>query len=188
MIRVLFLGDIVGATGRAVFAKHIAAVRKQYAVDAVIVNGENSSNVGRGITPTIMKFFIDHSVDVVTSGNHIWYRREIYSYLNEHQNLLRPANFPQGAPGVGVTIFTVKGHQIGIINLQGRIFMREHVEDPMRAVDSILTYLKDKTKTVFVDFHAEATSEKMAMAFYLDGRGRGVMGTHTHIQTADERI
>ena len=188
MIRVLFLGDIIGATGRAIFAKHIDALREKYKIDAVVVNGENSSNVGRGITPAIMEFFIKHGVNVVTSGNHIWFRREIYSYLDGNRTLLRPANYPSGAPGVGVTTFEVKGHEVGIMNLQGRIFMREHVDDPLRTADSLLTYLKDKTKIIFVDMHAEATSEKMALAYYLAGRVSGIVGTHTHIQTADERI
>lgn len=186
-IRVLLLGDIIGVAGRMMFQKHSDRLRKQYACDAVIVNGENSAD-GRGITPRIARFFKHNGVDVITTGNHIWHRREMYAYLNEYQDVLRPANYPSEAPGVGVTTFTCKGYTIGVINLQGRIFMRENLDCPFKTVDSILTYLKNKTKIVFVDFHAEATAEKMGLGFYLDGRISALVGTHTHIQTADERV
>ncbi len=187
-IRVLMLGDLVGAAGRAVFAKHIGSLKEKHAIDAVIVNGENSSNQGRGITPAIADFFKEHGVDCVTTGNHVWQRHEIYSYLEGQPYVLRPANFPAGAPGVGVMTFPVKGKTIAVINVQGRVFMREDVDDPLRAVDSLLMFLKDKTPLIFIDFHAEATSEKHALAYYCAGRVSGVVGTHTHIQTADERI
>lgn len=187
-LRVLFIGDAVGESGRIMFKKHAQSIRKQYKIDALVINGENSSNQGRGITPAITQFFLDNGADVVTSGNHIWYCRDIYSYLDETDKLLRPANFPAGAPGKGVTLINVRDVQIAIINLQGRVFMREHVDDPFRAADSILAYLRDKTNIIFVDMHAEATSEKMGIAFYLAGRVSGLVGTHTHIQTADERV
>ncbi len=187
-IRVLFVGDVVGVAGRAMVEKHIQSLREQYKADAVVVNGENSSDQGRGITPAIMQAFLSQGVDIVTSGNHIWYRHEIYDYLKEHKNLLRPANFPREAPGVGVTTIKVKGPTIAVIILQGRVFMREHVDCPFRSIDSILTYLRDKTNIIFIDMHAEATSEKMAIAYYVDGKVSGVVGTHTHVQTADERI
>jgi metallophosphoesterase (TIGR00282 family) len=186
-IRVLFIGDLVGAAGRAIFAKHIDRVRKKHAIDALIVNGENSAQ-GRGITPKIAQFFKEHGVDVITSGNHIWHNKEIYSYLDSHKDLLRPVNFPPEAPGVGVTTFMCKGFTVGVVNVQGRIFMRELVTCPFRAMDSILTYLKIKTNIILVDFHAEATSEKQALGLYLDGRISALVGTHTHVQTADERI
>ncbi len=187
-LRLLFIGDAVGEAGRAMFKKHALALRKQYKVDALVINGENSSNQGRGITPGITQFFLDNGADVITSGNHIWYRRDIYSYLDETDRLLRPANYPAGTPGKGVTVINVKDTQVAIINLQGRVFMRELVDDPFRMADSILSYLRDKTNIIFVDMHAEATSEKMGMAYYLSGRVSGVVGTHTHIQTADERV
>lgn len=187
-IRVLFLGDIVGAAGRAMFAKHSASLKKKYDIHVIVVNGENSSNQGRGITPAIADFFRDYGADCITTGNHVWYRHEIYSYLDAHNYILRPANFPAGVPGVGVTTLHVNDKIIAIINVQGRIFMKEEVNDPLRAVDSILAYLKDKTHIIFIDFHAEATSEKHALAYYCDGRVSGVVGTHTHVQTADERI
>lgn len=187
-VRVLFIGDIVGPAGRAMLGSHIGPLRKQYKIDAVVVNGENSSNQGRGITPKIADFFRECGVDCITTGNHIWYRREIYPYLDANSFIIRPANFPAGAPGSGVSIFNIKDIPIAVINLQGRIFMKEHVDDPLRTIDSILSYLQDKAKVIFIDFHAEATSEKYAVAYYCAGRVSGVVGTHTHVQTADERI
>jgi len=186
-LRVLFLGDIVGITGRMIFKKHIARLREEKGIDAVIVNGENSAH-GRGITSRIVRFFKSHGVDVITSGNHIWHQKEIYSYLANNNDLLRPANFSSDCPGVGVTTFECKGYKIGIINLQGRVFMRDLIACPFRTAESILTYLKNKTNIIFVDFHAEATSEKLALSYFLDGQISGFVGTHTHIQTADERV
>lgn len=186
-LRVLLLGDVVGASGRAMFQKYSPFLREKHSIDAIVVNGENSCQ-GRGITSRIVKFFKHNGADVITSGNHIWFNREIYSYLKEHQDLLRPANFPSCTPGVGVTTFMCKDIVIGVINLQGRVFMKEHTDCPFRAADSLLTYLRSKTNIIVVDFHAEATSEKMAMGHYLDGRVSAVVGTHTHVQTADERV
>ena len=186
-LRVLLIGDVVGAAGRAMFQKHIDKVRRTHNINAVIVNGENSAN-GRGITPKIARFFHHNGADVITTGNHVWHHKEIYPYIQEHSDLLRPANFPVAAPGVGVTTFMVGEHRVGVINLQGRVFMRDLIDCPFRTADAILTALQEKTKIIFVDFHAEATSEKMALSFFLDGRVSGVVGTHTHVQTADERI
>lgn len=187
-IRVLLLGDIVGAAGLAIFQKHIGRLREKYRVDAVIVNGENSAANGRGITPAIMRLFTSHGVQVVTSGNHIWNKLEIVPYISQHTNLLRPCNFPAGTPGSGVTTFVCNGYEIGVINVQGRVFMKELLNCPFRAVESALTYLTSKTRTIFIDVHAEATSEKMGIAYYFDGRVSGIVGTHTHVQTADARI
>lgn len=186
-LRVLFLGDIVGKTGRAIFQKYIGRIKNELEIDAIIVNGENSSH-GRGITSRTMKFFKHHDVNIVTSGNHIWHNKEIYAYLDEQRDLLRPANYPSECPGRGVTTFSCKGQEIAIINLQGRVFMRDDVECPFKAAQSILTYLKNKTKIIFIDFHAEASSEKMGLAYFLDGKVTAVLGTHTHVQTADERV
>lgn len=187
-LRVLLLGDISGASGRAIFQKHIADLKKSLSIDAVIVNGENSAPDGRGITIRIMKFFKHNGVDIVTSGNHIWSKKEIYGYLAENRDLLRPANFPNSCPGIGVTTFACGNSLIGVINLQARTFMREQVGCPFRAADSLLTYLKSKTNIIFVDFHGEATSEKMGLAYYLDGQISALVGTHTHVPTSDERI
>jgi metallophosphoesterase (TIGR00282 family) len=184
-LRILFLGDIVGNAGRVMFQKHIDRLRKEYGIDAVVVNGENSAG-GRGITSRIMHFFKHNGVNVVTSGNHIWHNKEIYPYLSQESDLLRPANFPAETIGKGVTTFTCNGHEIAIINIQGRTFMREHLDCPFRTAERIIAELS--TPLIFIDFHAEATAEKMGLAYFLDGKVSGVVGTHTHVQTADERI
>lgn len=186
-LRILFIGDIVGSTGRAMLQKHLARIKEQYQIDATIVNGENSAD-GRGITPRIMDSFKHIKVDVVTSGNHIWDKKDIVPYLQTNDDLLRPANFPSECPGVGVKLLQVKGQPVAIINVQGRVFMKEHLDCPFKTVESLLTFLRDKTKTILVDFHAETTAEKAAFAYYFDGRISGVVGTHTHVQTADERV
>lgn len=189
MLRVLFLGDIVGVPGRAMFQKHIAQLKEEYAVDCIIVNGENSSASGRGITPRTVRFFKHHGVDVITSGNHIWHFRDIYEYLATNEDLLRPANYPGDCPGVGATTFlSKKGISVGVINVQGRIFMRDNLNCPFRTVESMLSYIRSRTNIIIVDFHAEATSEKMALGFFLDGKVSAVVGTHTHIQTTDNRV
>ena len=182
------IGDIVGEPGCALFQKYCRKIKEQYAIDAVIVNGENSAANGRGISPKTVHFFRHNGADVITTGNHIWANKEIYNYLLQHTDLLRPDNFPSECPGSGVTRFQINGVIIGVLNLQGRIFMREHVSCPFKAADSALTFLRAQTNIILVDFHAEASSEKIGMGFYLDGRVSTVVGTHTHVQTADERI
>jgi metallophosphoesterase (TIGR00282 family) len=186
-IKVLFIGDVVGAPGRAMLQKHLNPLREKYKIDATIVNGENAAD-GRGITPRIMESFTHMKIDVVTSGNHIWDKKDIVPYLQTHDDLLRPANFPSECPGVGVKIIQVKGQSIAVINAQGRVFMKEHLDCPFKTIESLLTYLRDKTKIILVDFHAETTAEKAALAYYLDGRISGIVGTHTHVQTSDERV
>jgi 2',3'-cyclic-nucleotide 2'-phosphodiesterase len=185
--RVLCIGDVVGTPGRVILQKYLPQLVKKYAIDAVIVNGENSAD-GKGVTPRIMRFFKHIGVDIVTSGNHIWQKKEIFPYLTEHKDLLRPINFPSECPGVGVTLFTSDNNVIGVLNVQGRIFMREMVSCPFRAAESALTFLASRTRIVIVDMHAETTSEKMALAWFLDGKVSAVVGTHTHVQTADERV
>jgi|SRR3990167_1031482 len=188
-VRILLVGDVVGNLGCSVFQKHIDILKKKFSIDGIIVNGENSSPKGRGITPKIVNFFKHNGADVITSGNHIWANKEIYSYIDQNEDLLRPANFPSDSPGTGVTTFLTKGGtEIGVINLQGRVFMQQLIDDPFKAADTILTYLKNRTKVIFVDFHAETTAEKIALGYYLDGRVSCVVGTHTHVQTADERL
>ena len=187
-IRILMLGDIVGASGRAMFQKHALRLKKELHADGIIVNGENSSAHGRGITSKIVKSLRHCGADVVTSGNHIWQNKEIYNYIDQNTDLLRPENFPAGVPGKGVTTFDCNGVTVAVVNLQGRVFMREHIDCPFRAAESLLTYLKHKTPVILVDFHAETTAEKMAMGHFLDGKVSAVVGTHTHVQTADQRI
>jgi 2',3'-cyclic-nucleotide 2'-phosphodiesterase len=186
-VRIALFGDLVGAPGQAMFQKYSDRIRQQYNVQAVIVNGENSAD-GKGITPKIMKFFKHNGADVVTTGNHIWQKKEIYDYLAHYNDLLRPANFPSECPGTGVGVYVFQGVKIGVLNLQGRIFMREHVNCPFKTADTALLYLASQTKVIIVDFHAEATAEKLAIAHYLSGRVSAVVGTHTHVQTADARI
>lgn len=186
--KILFIGDLVGDPGRAIFQKHIQRLRDAHNPDMVIVNGENSAPDGRGVTPQGMEFFKGLGVNIVTSGNHIWAKKEIVPYITDNKDLLRPANFPAGCPGTGVTTVNIDGITVGVLNLQGRIFMRELVNCPFRAADSALTYLQSKTNIIFVDMHAETTSEKLGMAYYLDGKVSAVVGTHTHIQTADDRV
>ncbi len=188
-VRILLLGDVVGQLGRAMVQKHLQHMRDKYRVQGVIVNGENSTGDGRGITSRNVQFFKHLGVDVITSGNHIWAKREVYQYITDHKDLLRPANFPSGCPGTGVTTFTTAdGTVIGVLNIQGRVFMSQHIDCPFRAADTALTFLRTKTKTIIVDFHAETTAEKAGMGIYLDGRVSAVVGTHTHVQTSDERI
>lgn len=188
-IRALLIGDVVGTLGCALFQKHAAKLKERYKANILIVNGENSGPRGRGITSKIVDFFKHNHADVITSGNHIWAEKDIYGYFEQgHKDLLRPANFPAGTPGSGVTVFMHEGIAIGVMNLQGRVLMPQQLDDPFRCVDTNLSYLKHKTNIIFVDFHAETTAEKMGFAYYVDGRVSCVVGTHTHVQTADERI
>jgi 2',3'-cyclic-nucleotide 2'-phosphodiesterase len=187
-LKFLIIGDISGNLGLAMLEAYLGKLKERYKVDGIIVNGENAGNQGKGITPKIVTFMKNLGVNVITSGNHIWAKREILPYLASNTDLLRPANFPAGCPGVGVTTFDVAGISVGVVNVQGRIFMRELLDCPFKTMDSILTYLKDKTNKIIVDIHAETTSEKIGMGLYLDGRVSAVVGTHTHVQTADERV
>lgn len=187
-LRILLLGDIVGAPGKAMLQKHIPEIKKKHDIQAIIINGENCAGDGRGVTPRSMAFFKHIGVNVVTSGNHIFQKKDIYPYLTEHKDLLRPINFPSSCPGSGVTTFSIDNYTIGVINVQGRIFMREFVSCPFKAVESAILFLQPRTKIIIIDMHAEATSEKMGLAHFVDGKVSAVVGTHTHVQTADERI
>ena len=181
------VGDVVGKTGREAVLEHIPTIRMDYQVDFIIVNGENAA-AGIGITPEIANNLLQKAgINVITLGNHAWGKREIYPYLENEPRLLRPANYPPGAPGRGFHSYDTPNGSVGVVSLQGRTYM-EQVDDPFRAIDTILDTLHQKTKIVFIDFHAEATSEKLAFGWYVDGRASAVVGTHTHVQTADERI
>lgn len=186
-MRIMMVGDVVGKAGRLAVQEWLPQLREQHEVDFIIVNGENAAG-GIGITPDIASSMLDREgVDVVTLGNHAWGKREIYPYLDTQPRLLRPANYPPGAPGKGSGLYPWRGHLVGVIAMQGRTFM-EPVDDPFRSVDEILDIMRTKTRIIFIDFHAEATSEKQAFAWHVDGRASAVVGTHTHVQTADERI
>jgi len=186
-MRVLFVGDIVGSPGRQIVhdrLRDIVAVRQ---VDLVIANGENSAS-GFGITPRLADELLHMGIDVLTGGNHSWDRKEILEYLPHEPRLLRPANFPEGNAGSGLYLGTAKnGVKYAVLNLQGRVFMTP-IDDPFRKADSELRRIPEDVALVFVDMHAETTSEKIAMGWYLDGRVTAVVGTHTHVATADEHL
>ncbi len=184
---VIFFGDLVGSPGRKLFKKHCALLKKKHNVDMVIVNGENSAD-GRGITPQIADELFSFGATVITTGNHIWDKKEVYPYLEQNHLLLRPANYPPGCPGVGFTILECGGQKVGVINLMGRVFMNVQSDCPFRSAQEIIQQMRDITPLIFVDFHAETTSEKLGIGFFLDGKVSAVVGTHTHIQTSDARI
>lgn len=182
----LVLGDIIGQPGiRALFI-HLKSLVKECGADLVVVNGENSAD-GFGITPQIAHQLFNMGVDVITTGNHVWQKREILPLLEESDRILRPANYPPGTPGRGVTRLEVRGTPVAVVNLQGRQHMYA-TDCPFRGADDILKRLDGKVKATIVDFHAEEVMEKESLAYYLDGRVSVVVGTHTHVQTADERI
>jgi metallophosphoesterase (TIGR00282 family) len=186
-VKLLFIGDIFGHAGRGIVADHLADIRSSQGIDVVIANGENSA-AGFGITPGVADELFHHGIDVMTSGNHIWDKKDILDYIARQPRLLRPANFPPGAPGAGVYIHETKaGSRCAVINLQGRVYMA-NTDCPFRKADEILAGLPADVKVRFIDFHAEVTSEKVAMGWYVDGRVSAVIGTHTHIPTADTRI
>jgi metallophosphoesterase (TIGR00282 family) len=185
-MRLLFLGDVVGRPGRRALGILLPRLVAREAVDFVVANGENASG-GKGIDPEGAEELLDAGVDVITLGNHAWGKRESYPYLNEESRILRPHNYPPGAPGRGFGVYDSEAGPVGVIVLQGRTFM-DPVDDPFRAVDQILTEIKRSTRVVFIEFHGEATSEKQAFSWYVAGRASAVIGTHTHVQTADERI
>ena len=187
MLRLLFLGDIVGEPGRKAVIESIPWFKQERGVDFIVVNGENSAG-GRGITPKISIDLLRAGVAVITSGDHIWDQREIAAYLPTEPRLLRPLNYPPGTIGFGsVVLETAKG-KVGVINAQGRTFMQPPLENPFLAIDAEVAKLRAETHVIFVDMHAETTSEKIAMGRFLDGKVSAVVGTHTHTQTADEQI
>jgi metallophosphoesterase (TIGR00282 family) len=187
-MRILILGDVMGRPGRRAVREIVPSLIKKEAIDLAIANAENAAG-GMGVDIKSAAELFSAGVHVLTSGNHIWKKKEIYPYLNEQERLLRPANYPDGAPGRGWCAWENQhGLNALIINLQGRVFMPNHVDDPFRCVDGLLKEHGRHSPVIIVDMHAEATSEKNAMGWYLDGRVSAVYGTHTHIQTADERI
>jgi len=186
-MRVLFIGDIVGSPGRQIVRDRLVDIVAQRQIDLVIANGENAAS-GFGITPRLAEELLKMGIEVLSGGNHSWDRKEILEYLPHEPRLLRPANFPEGNPGSGLYSGTAKnGVKYAVLNLQGRIFLPP-IDDPFRKADSELAKLPEDVAFVLVDMHAEATSEKLAMAWYLDGRVSAVIGTHTHVATADERV
>ena len=193
-MRILFIGDIFGSPGRSIVRDHLADIVSGQKIDLVIANAENAAG-GFGVTPSIAEELLELGIEVLTTGNHVWDKKEIIEYMRSAdgdaksaaRRLLRPANFPAGTPGVGVFEGTTRGGAVpyAVLNLQGRVFMAGN-DDPFRTADALLKQIR--AKVIFVDMHAEATSEKMAMGWYLDGRVTAVIGTHTHVPTADARL
>jgi len=186
-MRVMILGDVMGRPARRAVRDLVPALIEKEEIDLAIANAENAAG-GMGVDIKSANELLSAGVQVLTSGNHIWKKKEIYPFLDDHASLIRPANFPAGAPGKGWCLWQRNGLRALVINLQGRVFMPNHVDDPFRCVDEILKQQGVNSRVVIVDMHAEATSEKYAMGWYLNGRASIVYGTHTHVQTADERI
>lgn len=193
-MKLLFIGDIVGQPGRRAVKELVPKLRQQHGIDLVIANGENSAG-GSGITPDMAREIFSAGVDVITSGDHLWDQKEVMELLHNEKRFLRPHNYPPGTPGQGSGIFEIPNSKfpipnlpvVAVLNLQGRTFM-PHLENPFHAARAEVERLRRQTKIIFVDFHAEATSEKIAMARMLDGQVSAVIGTHTHVQTADEQL
>jgi metallophosphoesterase (TIGR00282 family) len=187
MTRILFIGDIVGKPGRELVRRGLSALVAHHRIDLVIANGENAA-AGFGITPDLAEDLFSYGVHVITGGNHSWDKKEIYPYIAAHPRLLRPVNFPAGTPGRGrVVVKADNGVPVAVINAMGRVFMHQ-LDDPFTGVLAEIEAVRDQARVVFVDFHAEATSEKVAMGWHLDGRATAVVGTHTHVATADARL
>ncbi len=185
-MRVLFIGDIIGEPGRKMVRASFRTLLETHRPDLVIANGENAAG-GFGITPEIAEELFSLGIHVLTSGNHVWDKKEIESYLSKQDRLIRPANYPEGNGGYGSVVISTPAGRAAVLNLEGRVFM-SNLEDPFRAAVREIEKLKKETAVVIIDFHAEATSEKVALAWHVDGRASAVIGTHTHVQTADERI
>ncbi|HTY80851.1 MAG TPA: TIGR00282 family metallophosphoesterase [Candidatus Bathyarchaeia archaeon] len=185
-LTVLCVGDVFGEPGRRAVQVLLPKLRKQYEADLAVVNVENAA-AGFGVTPLIARTFLDQGVDVMTSGNHIWDKKEIIEYIVKENLLLRPANYPEGTPGSGSIVVKAGPHKVGVLNLMGRVFLPS-LDCPFKKADEEVARLKAETPIVVVDMHCEATSESQAMGWHLDGRASAVVGTHRHVQTADERI
>jgi metallophosphoesterase (TIGR00282 family) len=186
-VKILFISDIVGKPGRQAVSMELHRIVDRYNVDIAVANGENAAG-GFGLTEDIAKELFNQGIHVITSGNHIWDKRDSYEYINREPKIVRPANYPAGAPGHGSTVVTTPGGvKVAVLNLEGRVFMN-NLECPFRTADTEISKLREITPVIVVDFHAEATSEKLALGWYLDGKASAVIGTHTHVQTGDERL
>lgn len=187
-MNILFCGDVVGRPGRDVVKQHVPALRRQFALDLVVVNAENAA-AGRGLTERLCGEFYDSGVDVLTTGNHVWDQREIIPYIARDPRVLRPANFPKGTPGAGWRLHPVGTRNLLVINLMGRLFM-DALDDPFARLDEILGEFRlgNEVAAIVVDFHAEASSEKMALGHFADGRVSAVLGSHCHVPTADNQV
>lgn len=186
-MKILFIGDIVGSPGREAVKRLLPQLKKEHGLDFVVANAENASG-GSGITSKVADELFSSGVDVLTSGDHIWKKSEIFELIKEEERILRPLNFPSGSPGRGFSVFKTKeGKKVGVVCVNGRVFM-DALDCPFKTTLEAVEKMSKDTKVIMVDIHAEATSEKVALGWYLDGKASAVLGTHTHIQTADERI
>jgi metallophosphoesterase (TIGR00282 family) len=185
-VKILFVGDVVGGIGRRTLAALLPGIRDAHRPDFVIVNGENSAG-GVGVTEKTARELFESGADAITLGNHAYRHREVYGYLDREERIVRPANYPKGSPGRGYTVVERDGMRLGVVNLSGLVFLQA-VRSPFAEVDSVLADLRGRTDAVLVDMHAEATSEKVAMGWHLDGRVSACVGTHTHVPTADGRV
>jgi len=186
-MRIFFIGDVVGRPGRDALKNHLANILEEREIDLCIANAENSAS-GNGITPRLVEELLGLQIDILTSGNHIWDKKEVLGYFEHQPRLLRPANYPPTAPGRGLFVGKTRGElPFAVVNLQGRVFMPA-IDCPFRTAETLLQELSPDIKVVFVDFHAEATAEKQAFGWYFDGKVSAIVGTHTHVVTADEQI
>jgi 2',3'-cyclic-nucleotide 2'-phosphodiesterase len=185
-VKLLFVGDVVGGIGRRTLAGLLPGIRDAHKPDFVIVNGENSAG-GVGITEKTARELLEMGADAITLGNHAYRHREVYEYLDREERVVRPANYPKGSPGRGFTVVERDGMRLGVVNLSGLVFLQA-VRSPFAEVDAVLSELRDRADAVLVDMHGEATSEKVAMGWHLDGRVTACVGTHTHVPTADGRV
>ncbi|MEW6572926.1 MAG: TIGR00282 family metallophosphoesterase [Bacillota bacterium] len=185
-MRILMIGDVVGRPGRRAVKDNLGDIKDSFQINFVVANAENAAG-GNGVTRETAGELFGYGVDALTGGNHVWDKKESFDFIAEETRLLRPANYPPGVPGIGYNIFSVGDYKVGVVNLCGRVFMPE-LDCPFRKADEVLAALRQVTPIIIIDFHAEATSEKMAFGWFMDGRATAVFGTHTHVQTADERI
>jgi len=186
-VKILFIGDIVGKPGRKALDLFLRKTQEQHGITFTIANGENAAG-GFGVTESIVENLFSSGIDVITTGNHVWAKKEALQLASKEHRLLRPLNYPPGTPGVGSVVMKDRdGNKVAVLNAEGRVFMRPQ-DCPFRSIEAEIPLLQEETPVIIVDFHAEATSEKVAMGWFLDGRASAVFGTHTHIQTADERI
>jgi 2',3'-cyclic-nucleotide 2'-phosphodiesterase len=187
VLTVLFFGDVVGQSGRTALIRRLPELKEKYAADFVVANGENAAG-GRGITGKITIDLLRAGVSVVTTGDHIWDQKDVFSFINTEPRLLRPINYPDGAPGQGLVVLETPKGKVGVINVQCRTFMLPILENPFRVLAAAVETMRAETSNIIVDVHGETTSEKIALARFLDGKVSAVFGTHTHVQTADEQI
>ncbi len=185
-MKILFIGDVVSSPGRDMVKQYLPQLKAKHKPNITIINGENSAG-GKGITEKIYREFLEVGASAITLGNHTWHNKDIFEFIDSAKYLVRPGNFPEGNPGVGIIFLKLNDIEVAVISLQGRTFLPS-IDCPFRKADELVEEAKKRTPFVFVDFHAEATSEKHAMGWYLDGRVSAVVGTHTHVQTADERV